>query len=96
MVPALFALLLGLVVVGGVVLARRARPFVGQAARNVRVEAGELARLLAGPRPPFVVDLRRPDQVKADPFTIPGALRVDPSLLGAYLEPGREVVFFCT
>jgi hypothetical protein len=77
-------------------LARRARPSAGDAGRNVRIDAAELARLLAGERPPFVVDLRRPAQVKEDPFTVPGALRVDPSLLGAYLEPGREVVFFCT
>lgn len=97
------ALLLGLValglvagVAGCVALARRARSSAGDAGRNVRIDAAELARLLTGERPPFVVDLRKPAQVKEDPFTVPGALRVDPSLLGAYLEPGREVVFFCT
>jgi rhodanese-related sulfurtransferase len=57
-----------------------------------------LMRRLAGPSPPLVIDVRKPEAFRAEPATIPGAVWRDPSALADWsgeLPPGRAVVVYC-
>ena len=69
-----------------------------------RLEPGELmalieAALAAGEEKPFIVDLRHPLDVLADPLVLPGALRIGPSELKLQREmipSDRDIVLYCT
>jgi membrane protein DedA with SNARE-associated domain len=67
--------------------------------RVARITPAELRRGLESRQPPFVVDLRSPLDVVAEPFVIPGAIRIAP----ADLERGdvgipvdQDVVVYCS
>jgi membrane protein DedA with SNARE-associated domain/rhodanese-related sulfurtransferase len=53
----------------------------------------------AGQEPPFIVDLRHPLDVLADPLVLPGALRIGPDDLkqrSDSIPRDRDVVLYCT
>ena len=53
---------------------------------------------LAGASPPLVIDVRKREALRAEPATIPGALRRDPGALADWsgeLPGGRSVVVYC-
>ena len=59
---------------------------------------GALLRRLAEPEPPMVIDVRKRAAFDAEPLTIPGALRRDPSHLADWagaLPPGAGLVVYC-
>ena len=64
-----------------------------------RVEPEEVKRLLDAGDEVTIVDLRHPLDVFAEPFTLPGALRLSPEALatGHHVIPrDREIVLYCT
>lgn len=44
----------------------------------LRIDARDLARRLAGPNPPLVLDVRSRSSIEKDPSGIPGGVRVPP------------------
>jgi rhodanese-related sulfurtransferase len=53
---------------------------------------------LAGPSPPLVIDVRKPEAFRCEPATIPGAIWRDPAALAgwsAVLPRGRPLVVYC-
>jgi membrane protein DedA with SNARE-associated domain/rhodanese-related sulfurtransferase len=67
--------------------------------RAARLEPEELKRQLDAGSQTYIVDLRHPLELLADPFTLPGALHFSPDTLAArHLEipRDRDVVLFCT
>jgi membrane protein DedA with SNARE-associated domain/rhodanese-related sulfurtransferase len=67
--------------------------------RAARLEPEELKRQLEAGLEAFIVDLRHPLELLADPFTLPGALHFSPDALASrHLEipRDRDVVLFCT
>lgn len=64
-----------------------------------RLEPADLKKQLDAGEPVYIVDLRHPLEVLADPFTLPGAHHFSPDALAArHLEITRdiEVVLYCT
>jgi len=99
LLPVLLVLLLVVVVIA--LLRRRVTEKVIQAQTRgvVRVDVAGLKALMDAGANPFVVDLRKREQVQKDPVTVPGSLRLAPHLLVEHalsLEPGRTVVLWCT
>jgi membrane protein DedA with SNARE-associated domain/rhodanese-related sulfurtransferase len=67
--------------------------------RAARLEPEELKRQLDAGSQTYIVDLRHPLELLADPFTLPGAFHFSPDTLTArHLEipRDRDVVLFCT
>jgi len=65
---------------------------------STRLEADELKRRIDAGLAPIIVDLRTPLQIKAFPYSIPGALKIPLRSFedgAAALPPGRDVVLFC-
>jgi membrane protein DedA with SNARE-associated domain/rhodanese-related sulfurtransferase len=100
-----FALLLVLLAVVAIVVQRVwARRRLRDEFRHSRLEPGELMAMMeaadaSGDERPFIVDLRHPLDVLADPFMLPGALRLGPDELKAQREmipDDREIVLYCT
>jgi membrane protein DedA with SNARE-associated domain/rhodanese-related sulfurtransferase len=66
---------------------------------QARLEPDELKRQLDAGENAYIVDLRHPLELLADPFTLPGALHFSPDSIAArHLEipRDRDVVLFCT
>jgi membrane protein DedA with SNARE-associated domain/rhodanese-related sulfurtransferase len=64
-----------------------------------RLDPGELKRQLDAGAAHFIVDLRHPLELLADPFTLPGALHLSPDALAARhheIPRDRDIVLFCT
>lgn len=64
-----------------------------------RIEPDELARLLEGPVPPVVLDVRRREAYEREAVTIPSALRVMPDDVARWAADqtrDRLVVLYCT
>jgi membrane protein DedA with SNARE-associated domain len=64
-----------------------------------RLEPQELKKQLDAGEPVYIVDLRHPLELLADPFTLPGAHHFSPDALAArHLEISREteIVLYCT
>jgi membrane protein DedA with SNARE-associated domain len=67
--------------------------------RIARVTPDELERLLAGPSPPVVVDLRHAFDFDADPRVVPGALHFAAEEIErhhATIPRDRDVVLYCS
>jgi membrane protein DedA with SNARE-associated domain/rhodanese-related sulfurtransferase len=67
--------------------------------RAARLEPEDLMRQLEAGLAAYIVDLRHPLELLADPFTLPGALHFSPDALASrHLEipRDRDVVLFCT
>lgn len=99
LLPVLTVLLV--VVVAIALLRRRVTEKVIQAQTRgaVRIDVAGLKALMDAGADPFVVDLRKREQVQKDPVTVPGSTRLAPHLLVEHalsLEPGRTVVLWCT
>ena len=63
------------------------------------VEPAELARRLAGPDPPLILDVRSRSSYEKDPEGIPGDVRVPPDTVeqwAAKEKPVRPIVTYCT
>lgn len=63
-----------------------------------RISSEELARRLAGPEPPVVLDVRRRSDLTTDPEGIPGSLRVLPDQVAEWAtgqSRAREIVTYC-
>ena len=94
-----------LLMVVGVVLFRYLRrlQFLREL-RGLRLEPAQLLSMMhdaerQGLEPPFVVDLRHPLDVLADPETLPHALRIGPDELKGRQElipRDRDIVLYCT
>lgn len=64
-----------------------------------RITAGELKKLLDGPDPPLVVDVRARNGYAKDPFKIPGAVKVSPDEVadwGREEDRDRLIALYCT
>ena len=64
-----------------------------------RLEPEELKRQLDSGEVAYIVDLRHPLELLADPFTLPGAIHFSPDVLAARHEEiprDRDVVLYCT
>jgi rhodanese-related sulfurtransferase len=64
-----------------------------------RVEPQDLKNQLDAGEPVFIVDLRHPLELLADPFTLPGALHLSPEHLAARsneIPRDRDIVLYCT
>lgn len=64
-----------------------------------RLEPEELKRQLDAGAEAYIVDLRHPLELLADPFTLPGALHFSPDALAARhheIPRDRDIVLFCT
>ena len=64
-----------------------------------RLEPEELKRQLDSGEEAYIVDLRHPLELLADPFTLPGAIHFSPDALTARHEEiprDRDVVLYCT
>ena len=64
-----------------------------------RLEPEELKRQLDSGEVAYIVDLRHPLELLADPFTLPGAIHFSPDALAARHEEiprDRDVVLYCT
>jgi membrane protein DedA with SNARE-associated domain/rhodanese-related sulfurtransferase len=64
-----------------------------------RLEPEELKRQLDSGEEAYIVDLRHPLELLADPFTLPGAIHFSPDALAARHEEiprDRDVVLYCT
>ena len=97
----------GLVLVGvaGVLVVRYIRrlQFLREL-RGLRLEPGQLLAMIRdaereGLEPPFIVDLRHPLDVLADPLVLPYALRIGPEELkqrAAMIPRDRDIVLYCT
>jgi membrane protein DedA with SNARE-associated domain/rhodanese-related sulfurtransferase len=82
--------------------------FVGRVVRRrmvikklvaARLEPEELKRQLDAGEKAYIVDLRHPLELLADPFTLPGALHFSPDALAARhqeIPRDRDIVLFCT
>lgn len=100
-----YAVPLVLLMVAGVLVVRYVRrlEFLREL-RGLRLEPGQLMAMLEdaereGLAGPFIVDLRHPLDVLADPCTLPGALRIGPDELKSRKElipKDRDVVLYCT
>jgi membrane protein DedA with SNARE-associated domain/rhodanese-related sulfurtransferase len=100
-----YAVPLVLLMVVGVLVVRYVRrlEFLREL-RGLRLEPGQLVAMLddaerEGLPGPFIVDLRHPLDVLADPCTLPGALRIGPDELKSRKElipKDRDVVLYCT
>jgi NhaP-type Na+/H+ or K+/H+ antiporter len=69
------------------------------AAVTATVTADELAALLAGPEPPTVIDVRSRSNYLGASARIPGAVRVLPDHVAAWVEGhdrNRLIVAYCT
>ncbi len=78
-------------------LYRRRRFLRGVAATAIRPE--EVLRQLETPEPPFLVDLRQPEEVVSEPIRIPSAmLRPPAELIDTYneLPDDRTIVLYCS
>lgn len=72
--------------------------------RGLRLEPAQLLAMIhdaerEGLPPPFIVDLRHPLDVLADPLTLPYALRIGPDELKqrhAIIPRDRDIVLYCT
>ena len=72
--------------------------------RGLRLEPAQLLAMIedaagAGLAPPFIVDLRHPLDVLADPLTLPHALRIGPDELKqrhALIPRDRDIILYCT
>lgn len=67
--------------------------------RGARISALELSELLAGEEPVEVVDLRHAVDFASDPYSIPGARRIDPEEIEyheAEIPRDRDIVLYCT
>jgi membrane protein DedA with SNARE-associated domain/rhodanese-related sulfurtransferase len=67
--------------------------------RAARLEPEELKRQLDSGAAAYIVDLRHPLELLADPFTLPGALHFSPDALAARhheIPRDRDIVLFCT
>jgi uncharacterized protein (DUF58 family) len=67
--------------------------------RIARISVEDLKQKLERGENPVIVDLRDAYEFEAEPETIPGALRADPSELGErgdQLPSGKEVILYCT
>ena len=100
-----FAVVLVLVMVGSVLLFRYVRRLqFMQELRGLRLEPEQLLAMMRdaerqGLEPPFVVDLRHPLDVLAEPETLPHALRIGPDELKQRHElipRDRDIVLYCT
>ncbi len=64
-----------------------------------RLEPEDLKEELDSGEPVYIVDLRHPLELLADPFTLPGAVHFSPDALAARhgeIPRDRDVVLFCT
>jgi membrane protein DedA with SNARE-associated domain len=67
--------------------------------RMSRITPQELRELNEGGKTPFIVDLRHPVDMLADPQVIPGAIRLTPGELAARqseIPRDREIILYCT
>jgi membrane protein DedA with SNARE-associated domain/rhodanese-related sulfurtransferase len=67
--------------------------------RAARLDPEELKRQLDAGAAAYIVDLRHPLELLADPFTLPGALHFSPDALASRhheIPRDRDVVLFCT
>jgi len=65
---------------------------------SARLEPVELKRWLDAGEDVFIVDLRHPDDLKDEPFTLPGALHIAPQALaerGHEIPRDRDIVLYC-
>lgn len=98
---ALVVLALVLAAVGLLLVRPRltAKVIQAQTKAAVRLDVAGLKALIDAGANPFVVDLRKREQVQKDPVTVPTSIRLAPNLLVEHalsLEPGRTVVLWCT
>jgi rhodanese-related sulfurtransferase len=64
-----------------------------------RLEPEDLKEELDSGEPVYIVDLRHPLELLADPFTLPGAVHFSPDALAARhgeIPRDRDIVLFCT
>jgi membrane protein DedA with SNARE-associated domain/rhodanese-related sulfurtransferase len=100
-----FAVLLVVAAVIAVIVWRvvKLRQFRSQLV-ELRLEPQQLHSMIceavdAGNEPPFIVDLRHPLDVLADPLVLPGALRIGPDDLkkrSDSIPRDRDIVLYCT
>lgn len=72
--------------------------------RGLRLEPAQLMAMIAdaereGGDPPFIVDLRHPLDVLAEPLVVPGALRIGPDELKRrknLIPIDRDIILYCT
>lgn len=65
---------------------------------SARLEPDELKRWLDAGEEVFIVDLRHPDDLQSEPFTLPGALHIPAGALaerGHEIPRDRDIVLFC-
>ena len=65
---------------------------------SARLEPVELKRWLDAGEDVFIVDLRHPDDLKDEPFPLPGALHIAPQALaerGHEIPRDRDIVLYC-
>jgi len=90
-------LILGVI---GFLMARIARRRIAlKQLAAMRLEPVELKRQIDGGEPVYIVDLRHPLELLADPFTLPGALHIAPDILAARhheIPRDRDVILYCT
>jgi len=75
------------------------RRYVLRRLRIARIDAVELRRMLEARGEIMIVDLRSPLDAQADPYTIPGALRMAPEEVEQRhqeIPRERDIVLFCT
>jgi NhaP-type Na+/H+ or K+/H+ antiporter len=63
------------------------------------IEAAELVKRLAGPRPPLVLDVRSRSDYDKEPIGIPGDVRVPPDEVSSWARkqtPDRPIVAYCS
>ncbi|KND56413.1 Rhodanese-related sulfurtransferase [Candidatus Paraburkholderia kirkii] len=65
--------------------------------RMARIDIATLHALLAGEPPPLVVDVRRRERRKMDPYSIPGALLLDDEIASQLsgISRDRKLVIYC-
>ncbi|MGH2598373.1 MAG: cation:proton antiporter [Dehalococcoidia bacterium] len=71
----------------------------GEAVQMSRISVDELARRLAEPNPPLVLDVRTRSQYALDPNRIPGSVRVPPDQVAEWAaaqDRARAIVAYCT
>jgi len=91
--------LLGTVLAAYVVIKFAQRRRFLRRLRVARIDPAEVQRRVEAGEPPMIVDLRTALEQTADPYTIPGALRIAPEELEQrHLEIPRdvEIVVFCS
>ena len=73
--------------------------FQPEAGQVERISPADLARELAGDRPPVVLDVRSRSQYEQDAVRIPGSVRVLPDLVPEWAATAHEnqpYVLYCT